>query len=333
LRIIIYGAYGAGNFGDEATLDALIERFKNIMPEAEILVFSSDPRETRKLYRVQACRPSLMALIKTDILIIEDLDTLFKLLAGFLARMLKKKVVYYAVGAPNLSLPMKLMIPLAMNTRKVYTRDLYSKETLKRYGVRCAISVIPDPALQLIPLEKCKALQILEKEGVTTDRFLVGLSLRYSRSEELNDRVKNIIVYIADWLIKDKNAEIVFIPMCKHKYAKIDKDDLFGEELRQLVNQKEHFKILKGLSSPREVKGIFSLMNICIGMRLHSAVFAYSVGVPYIGLVTGWTGYDEKIISFMKSFCRQNPININKIDIQFLKYKIVEMIDRNFSVN
>jgi polysaccharide pyruvyl transferase WcaK-like protein len=326
-RIIIYGAYGGGNVGDEATLDVLIERLRRAMPEVELSVFSFDPGETERLHGVQACRPSLKALVKTDTLIIEDLDSLAKFLAGFLTRMLRKRVIYYAVGVPKLSFGMKLMIPLAMNGTMVYVRDLYSKKMLERYHLKHGILVIPDPALELKPLEKSKCNQLLEKEGIDVNRFLVGLSLRYSRNTQLNERVKQIMVCIVDWLVEERDAEIVFIPMCKHKLERTEKDNMFGEELRLMVNRRERFRILDNLNSPREVKGIFGLMDVCIGMRLHSAVFAYSMGVPYIGLITDCCGYDEKITAFMRRFCNQSPIDVNHVDTQFLKQKIVEIIN------
>jgi len=324
LRIIVYGAYGTGNFGDEATLDVLIEHLGKVADD-ELLVFSSDPQETSALYSVKASRPSLVALVRTDAIIIEDLDTSFKFLAGFLARMLRKRLLYYAVGFPNLTMPMKLLMPLAMYGKKLYVRDTYSKEAFERLGLR-DIQLVPDPALRLEPIEKSRAKRILEKQGIDLGRCLVGLSLRYSRTTKLDERVKKTMVYVINWLIKEKNAEIVFVPMCKHKRANVDKDHLFGEELRQLVEEKEHFKVLNELSSPREAKGVFGLMSLCIGMRLHSAVFAYSMGVPYVGLVTGMIGYDEKIVSFMESCFRKAPLNIGQIDAQLLKHRITEAL-------
>jgi polysaccharide pyruvyl transferase WcaK-like protein len=324
MRIIIYGAYGSGNFGDEATLDVLIEHLEKV-PGDDLLVFSSDPQETSALYSVKARRPSLVALVQTDAIIIEDLDTSFKFLVGFLARVLRKQILYYAVGFPNLTLPMKLLMPLAIYGKKLYVRDTYSKEAFERFGLR-DIQLVPDPALRLEPVEKSRAKRILEKQGIDLGRFLVGLSLRYSQTTKLDERVKKTMVYVINWLIKEKNAEIVFVPMCKHKRANADKDHLFGEDLRQLVEEKEHFKVLNELSSPREAKGVIGLMSLCIGMRLHSAVFAYSLGIPYVGLVTGRIGYDEKIVSFMKSHFRKAPLNIGQIDAQLLKHRIMEAL-------
>jgi polysaccharide pyruvyl transferase WcaK-like protein len=328
LKIIVYGAYGSGNIGDEATLDVLLEHFTKVAPESRIVVFSADPKETEIIHSVKSSRPSLLAIIKADTLIIEDLDTVFKFFAGFLGRVLGKKVIYYAVGAPKLTLLMKMMIPLALNVNEICVRDVYSKKMFERYGLRRGIRVVPDPALQLKPIEKSQAKQILETQGVDVDQFLVGLSLRYSRTEELDNQVKQVMASIVNWLVKERNAEIVFIPMCKHRRAKLDKDELFGEELRRLINAPDRFTILRGVGAPREIKGIFSVMNICIGMRLHSAVFAYSVGVSYIGLVTGWVGYDEKILSFMKSFCKQNPFLLSSIDLNSLEQKVIELTGR-----
>lgn len=333
MRITVCGAYGGGNVGDEATLSVLLEDLRKAAPDADLLVFSYDPAETMSMHRVKSSRPSLLAIAKTDILVIEDLDSFFKFFLGFLGKVLRKKVLYYAVGVPKLSLPMKLIIPLAMNVDEVYVRDLYSKRILERCGLRRNIKVIPDPALRLKPIDRLEARQILEKENISTDGFLVGLSLRYSRNEELDRKVKETMSQLINWLIEEKHAEIVFIPMCKHKLVKMDRDDLFGEELKKMINVPKQFKVLTGLNSPREVKGIFMMMNICIGMRLHSAVFAHSVCIPYIGLVTGWAGYDEKIVAFMRDFFGESPLNINHIDVQALKHKVVQLSGARFPVH
>jgi polysaccharide pyruvyl transferase WcaK-like protein len=326
LNIVFYGAYGVGNIGDEATLEVLLERFRKAYPEVQKMVFSADPKSTAVIHSVKSSRPNLLTLLKSDILVVEDLDTSFKFLAGLFGRILRKRVVYYAVGAPNLTFLMKLLVPIALNVQDFSVRDSYSQEIFRGHGLRCPIKILPDPAIQLKPIEKIEAKKILMKENVNLGRFLVGLSSRYSRFEEVNFQLKQLLVSTLDWLIAEKNAEIVFIPMCKQTHGKLDKDQVFGEELKRLIRLPQHFTVLNDLNNPREVKGIFSLMNLCIGMRLHSAVFAYSVRTPYIGLVTGWKGYDEKIVFFMRRFLRKKPLLLGEVDAQLFKQEIIKLM-------
>lgn len=330
MKIIIYGAYGAGNIGDEATLEVLIKRFSKAFLGANIQVFSANPKETESMHSVKTSRPNLVQLLKSDVLVIEDLDTVIKFIMGILGRIFRKRVIYYAIGAPNLNMAMKLMIPLALNVKEVYFRDWYSANKFRQYGFRRPVTVIPDPAIYLEPIDKTKTLKLLIKNGVDTNKHLFGFCLRYSRTKELDDQLKKLIAPIFEWLVKEIDAEIVLIPMCRHIIAKLEKDELFAEELRKYVKYPNSVKILTS-ARPQDVKGVFSVMDVVIGMRLHSAVFAYSTGVPFIGLVTGWRGYDEKIVSFMKTFCHKSPLLLSNIDPEFLKQEITKLAGLNYA--
>lgn len=323
MRIIFYGAYGVGNIGDEATLDVLLDKFQKYFPNSQTLAFSANPTKTEFIHAVQSSKPDLLALLKTNILVIDDLDTIYKFVFAFLGRILKKRVIFYGVGAPKLNTAMKILIPFALDVDDFSVRDLYSKNTFAHYGLKRAIRVIPDPAIQLKPIDKSEAKQILVNNNVDTNRFLVGLCLRHCSTEEKTEQLKQLFVETVDWLITEMKAQVIFMPMCMHSSAELDKDQLFGEELKRAIKMPQNFAVLSNVQSPKAVKGVFSLMDICIGMRLHSAVFAYSTGIPFIGIVTGWKDYDEKIISFMHTFQGKAPLKLNNLDAASLKNEII----------
>ena len=52
--ILICGAYGLGNAGDEAILTAILSQVRAAVPEAEITVLSRSPHETAEQYQVRA---------------------------------------------------------------------------------------------------------------------------------------------------------------------------------------------------------------------------------------------------------------------------------------
>ena len=56
--VVICGAYGRGNAGDDAILEAILQEMRSIDPDMPVLVLSKDPKSTRLTYRVQAVHRS-----------------------------------------------------------------------------------------------------------------------------------------------------------------------------------------------------------------------------------------------------------------------------------
>jgi hypothetical protein len=52
--VTICGAYGCGNTGDDAILEAIVGQMRSIDPDMPLTVLSRNPRLTRKAYRVKA---------------------------------------------------------------------------------------------------------------------------------------------------------------------------------------------------------------------------------------------------------------------------------------
>jgi polysaccharide pyruvyl transferase WcaK-like protein len=53
--VVICGAYGRGNAGDDAILEAILQEMRSIDPDMPLTVLSKDPKETTRLtYRVRA---------------------------------------------------------------------------------------------------------------------------------------------------------------------------------------------------------------------------------------------------------------------------------------
>ena len=67
-KILIAGAYGVGNLGDEAILAGTLNLMKvNLdLSENEIIVFSRNPKETRKTHNIESRRRNLIDLLRSD---------------------------------------------------------------------------------------------------------------------------------------------------------------------------------------------------------------------------------------------------------------------------
>ena len=259
-----------------------------------------------------------------------------------IAKLAKKKVEFYAVGvAPQtesyvLALELKpkpiknkigrFLISLAMNMAdKVSVRDEYSARVLRLSGVSRQIEIVDDPAMELNCAEKGKIIQILTRLGIGEDELrnscIVGLSIRYIPNDKLMSKLLDIVSSVVDWLIRKFNCKVILIPFCKDEEMIFNNDLLPAYRIKNKLIKKDDFYIIEDDLTPEEAKGIISLMDVFIGMRLHSLIFAYSTGVPSVGIV-----YDVKVKSFLdKIKSSENCIYLSDISYKKIKNLIEGM--------
>lgn len=334
MKVAIIGAFGVGNIGDEAMLTTTIEKLRKQSKNVKISVFARAPEKVKRLYGIEAYRPyNLKALFTVDKLILSGgflyspKITYLILAFALLCIMLKKKVEFYAVGildssfTTNIStidyLLLRKMFTLVTNhTVSISVRNASSKSFLEKIGVKKPIYVVNDPTFDLKPESSERADEILEREGVKKDRLLVGLSLmKYYWDDQINEKIKFSICQFIDWLAKNFDAEVIFIPMCKHRYFSPQRDQILAEEIHQILKNKDHMKILHGNYMPQEIKAIIKEMGVLIGMRYHAIVFASSMHIPLIAI-----SYAPKINDFLNTINSQAKIlDARKLEYESLK--------------
>ena len=54
IRISFYGNFGAGNLGNECTLQAVIEQIRMRWPDAQLLCFCTNPQDVRRRHNIAA---------------------------------------------------------------------------------------------------------------------------------------------------------------------------------------------------------------------------------------------------------------------------------------
>ena len=86
------------------------------------------------------------------------------------------------------------------------------------------------------------------------------------------------------YLVEKHNAKITIFPQVSMKTdtdARVARDIIAAQPDRIVKN----IVILGGNYSPSELKRMYGEMDLFIGTRLHSTIFAIGMGVPSIGLV------------------------------------------------
>lgn len=186
-------------------------------------------------------------------------------------------------------------------------REPVSLEELKKMGVtRPEIHVTSDPAILLNPVPEEDVDRIMAKEGIPSDKPLIGISVRKWADMSYLDAIAALADYCADRF----DACPVFIPM-QHPT-----DVYVCEAIIRRMNRKAW--LIGGYYRPEELLGFIGRLTLMIGMRLHSLIYASSQMVPALGLV-----YESKVDAFLKEVSQPSAGTPLQLDCQ----KVYRLLD------
>jgi len=315
-RILLFGNYDGTNIGDDCILLHVLDRFA--IYADEICIPSRRPESIAEKYHVNSI-PLLSfrfvsEFLKSDFFLIggggifsKYVGPYAKLLPLFaiLAKLFSKKVIYYNVGVYNTTpFLVKESVKFSMLfSNNISVRDESSYDAIGFVKKVKNVRIVSDPSFALEPIGVDEAKRLLLNEGVVIDRFLVGVSLKYTMNEKVNSKVVSEFSEFVDWLIEKFDAEIIFFPFSFNPLRPVENDFEIAKQIckRLRSKKKDNFKVIQTRNyKPREIKGMIGLMNVFIGMRFHSIVFAYSMKTPLLGV-----SYEEKCRDFLESRCLQ----------------------------
>ena len=294
--VLICGAYGKGNRGDNAILSAIVGQLEHIDPEMPITVLSRNPKETRVCASVPAVytfRPlKSRRILKKSKLYVSGGGTLMQdatstrslLYYLFSMKQAKRagcKVMLYGCGIGPIHRERNRRRTARVLNRcadVICVRDHYSLTFLKELGVtKPRIHLTADPAL-LIHAEDSN---YLHRCGLDLKASYALFSLRPWEGYCEEDMVKAVqYVYRAHNLIP-----ILYcmepgrdLPVAKRLSAKLSCPH----------------KILEAGENGEQILCLIHRMSLVVSMRLHALIFATGQGVPLVGLI-----YDPKVSGFL----------------------------------
>lgn len=324
--VLICGAYGFGNTGDDAILQAIIGEMRRIDPHMPLTVLSRRPKDTQRTFGVNACHRfgvhAIRSVLRRSQLFISGGGSLMQDVTSRLSlwyylgtiRMAHGcgcKVQMYGCGiGPIIYDRDQKLAAHVINTcvDKITLREPDSRETLKGFGVTAPeVILASDPALTLPPASRSRIDSILRAHDMELDGKYIGFVLR-------------------KWPGMEEKAT-VFAAGAVYAYLKYGLTPVFlsinfraDGEASQMVT--EHlsipFHMIDEQMSSGEVIGVLSRMTTVVSMRLHGLIFAAGQGVPLIGVA-----YDPKVTAFL-DYVEQN----NYIQLAALNEKdLSDMID------
>lgn len=251
------------------------------------------------------------------------------LLEIFLGKLLNKPVVIYAHSiGPFDSKLAELVTMLFLNRADLITlRESISEEYLQKIKVtKPTIIVTADVAFLLQPISPQEAKELLIKENVDFKKTLIGITLRRWIFPDSTDPEIKFKIYIKevsktiDFLIRKLNATVIFFPQVIVPNSEFEDDRIVAQEVYRQVTHKKDFKVLNKDYSPEELKGMIGQIDLFIGTRMHSNIFATSMYIPTMAI-----GYRHKTKGIMKILkldeyvCDINNLNSKNVSkkIQF----------------
>ena len=250
----------------------------------------------------------------------------------FLSKILRKPVMIYgpAMG-PFKSRWRKIIRKHILNKTEIITlRDYISKEYLDNLNLtHPLIYLTADSAFQnIINLDRNEIRNIMVKEKIIdfqsedmNKKPLIGITpvgREWNYRDSVNplkeqNRYNKIIARTIDYLIDKFDATIIFFPQL---YGNSDDMPLINEIIR-MVDKKDSVRVFSGKWNSEIQQAIISQMDIFIGNRYHSVIFALKARVPVICLA-----YEHKVIGLM------DTVKLNRYVVKIDDLTYESLIDK-----
>lgn len=325
--VVICGAYGRGNAGDDAILEAILQEMRAIDPDMPVTVLSKDPQSTRLSYRVRAVHRSafpawLRAMGRSGLYIngggslIQDVTSRrslwFYLFNIHAAKLCGCKVQMYGCGIGPVTRQNHRRLAAKVLNRSVDVitlREPDSLEELRSMGVtEPEILLTADPALTLRRADDDRTDSVLLRAGIPPQGRYICFALRRWKGFE---EKAPLFGAAARYAFDTYGLTPVFVSVEKHQ------DPGAGQLAARGLSVPHYF--LNDAGASGTIIGALSRMEVVVSMRLHALIFAAGQGIPLAGVV-----YDPKVSSFLRYIGQELFVDLQALTEDALR----EMIDK-----
>ncbi|MEI8230262.1 MAG: polysaccharide pyruvyl transferase family protein [Candidatus Peregrinibacteria bacterium] len=303
-RILLLGAYGQCNLGD----DLLLSECLRLLPRDSCVVASTDPVRTEQEHDVQTIGShrgflrQILTIMRARTIVIGGGDQ-FKLLTKYrdrfpaalllqcaavtlLARLLRKDVVFLGVGIGNIDAPLaRLLTAWTIKHATLVTfRDRESAllgSSLAPQGrsiLSTDLAFLSEPSQ---PIVQRKMLHLGIAPAIAIDH-----------PQQYHAVVRTIGHAADEFLGEYPDHTVSLLPFQK---SSAQQNDLhMSSDIFSGISQKHRCRMVDEVSADNILE-ILPSLDVLWGMRLHSLILATLYAVPFIALV-----YDVKVRNFLR---------------------------------
>ncbi len=328
--VVICGAYGKGNSGDTAILNAIIDQLRAIDPDLPITALSRNPMQTRLCTNVDSVYTfnpfAIGKRLKHAKLYISGGGTLMQdatstrslLYYLYSIRQAAKKgcrVMLYGCGVGPIDKRYnrrRAKKTLNRYAEVISVRDGYSKDFLNELGVtKPQIHLTADPALLLDPPSGNELHNYLYRLGVRENEKYLMLAVRpWHGFEEHVDAIAEAVEYAR------KTYGLTPILYCMEP----KRDEAAAKTVAQKLTG--HYLMMNAGSDGAQILSLVRKMTLVVSMRLHTLIFAAGQNVPMVGVV-----YDPKVSGFLDYLGQRRYLPLEQTDAASL----ISQIDQAMS--
>lgn len=319
--VVICGAYGRGNAGDDAILEAILQEMRSIDPDMPMTVLSKDPRSTRLTYRVRAVHRSNFLAWHTAMWnsrlyingggsLIQDVTSrrsLWFYLANIrAAKRAGNRVQMYGCGIGPVTRESHRNLAAKIineNVDVITLREPDSLEELRAMGVtEPEILLTADPALILRKAPDDEIDSVLLRAGIPPHGNYLCFALRRWKGFE---EKAPLFGAAAEYAYRTYGLTPVFVAVEKHL------DPGAGQLAARGLTIPHYF--LDDAGGAGTIIGALSRMQAVVSMRLHALIFAAGQGIPLAGVV-----YDPKVSAFLRYIGQEQFVDLAELTGQNL---------------
>ncbi|MFA6522816.1 MAG: polysaccharide pyruvyl transferase family protein [Candidatus Peribacteraceae bacterium] len=305
-RIVLVGAYGQGNLGDEILLSSCLSKLRG----ARCVVASSQPDLTEAEHLISAVHAHrkfnslLRTILRSNVVVVGGGDQLkilkssygrskysllfLLLLLTIVCRITGKEILLLGVGIGDISSTVGTFLTrwILKHVSLVTFRDNTSYEKCISLGAANHALLGSDLAFISPKMERISVITHSRRES------FLGIAPTFNIDHASHyPRVVTELSLAIDGVLKEKCASAVFLPF-QTSYSSHN-DIATSEEIVNKVINKDLCYIDRSFSI-KSYSAQFESIQILWGMRLHSLILACLHAVPFIALI-----YDIKVKNFL----------------------------------
>lgn len=312
-KILLLGAYGQGNLGDDLLLETYLNKLFYLLPNEKITVGVSERDLVNKkillnkkvkiieLYKLNIFQKIKM-IFETKIIIfgggsiLKELPKSSKrskysvlintLLLVIIAKSIGKKVFFLNIGIGPIKTKVgKILSSVIIKlSDKIITRDVnsfnYAKNISKNKTINGVDGVFYNSNFKLQIKEKNKSNQI-------------GINLNFSFPDNVDKlHIYDELIKMINKILSDKTKRITFL-IFQSKFKEDNDLIIIKNELLPKIKQKNAIRI--EIVTTNNFERVYHNLNLLICMRYHAAIIAISQLLPFVMI-----SYDQKCSSLMK---------------------------------
>jgi colanic acid/amylovoran biosynthesis protein len=237
----------------------------------------------------------------------------------YFGKLLKKPVVIWAQSIePFGNIAVAIFTKFILNRLDlIIVREKRSFGYLKSLNIKPNIAVTADAAFLVDNISAAAAINLLEKRGIKKNKRLIGITVRKWNFPGHKNADKKFLQYLKvisksiEYIISNIDATVILFPQVI--YAPYDDDRIVSILIKSKLTDsiQEQVIVLTEDYMVEELKGMIGQMDLFIGTRMHSNIFAASMNVPTIAI-----SYESKTEGIMEMLdLEEYVIDINTIKI------------------